>query len=115
MAGGRHSSPDSGRSIGFYAVGGLVAVAVVATGVVVFKATQSDSCESVDEYSLAADPAIAPAVTEILAESSPEQTGCSRITVTSALPGDVAEPWVRAWTRRTCGYRIRQRGWAKLH
>ena len=74
MAGGRHSSPDSGRSIGFYAVGGLVAVAVVATGVVVFKATQSDSCESVDEYSLAADPAIAPAVTEILAESSPEQT-----------------------------------------
>ncbi|MCW2092775.1 UNVERIFIED_ORG: hypothetical protein M2328_006055 [Rhodococcus erythropolis] len=90
MAGGRHSSPDSGRSIGFYAVGGLVAVAVIATGVVVFKATQSDSCESVDEYSLAADPAIAPAVTEILAESSPEQTGCSRITVTSALPGDVA-------------------------
>ncbi|MCJ0904667.1 substrate-binding domain-containing protein [Rhodococcus sp. ARC_M6] len=89
MAGGRHSSADSGRSFGFYALSGLVLVAVAATGIVVFKAVQPETCPSVDEFTLAADPSIAPAVSEVLGDVPPEQTDCARIVVEAALPGDI--------------------------
>ncbi|WP_092807213.1 substrate-binding domain-containing protein [Rhodococcus globerulus] len=89
MAGGRHSSADSGRSFGFYAVGGMVALALVATGIVVFKSVQPDTCDSVEDFTLAADPSIAPSISEVLAGTTPEQTDCMHVVVEAALPGDV--------------------------
>lgn len=89
MAGGRHSSVDSGRSFGIYAVGGMVTLALIATGIVVYKAAQPETCAVVSEFTLAADPSIAPAISEVLAGTTPEQTDCAKIVVEAALPGDV--------------------------
>ncbi|AII05085.1 substrate-binding and VWA domain-containing protein [Rhodococcus opacus] len=95
MAGGRHSSagPErGGRSPGFYAVCAAVVIGLVASVVVIVQAVRSwaDDCDQVTDYTLAADPSIAPALSSILGEAKDTDLGCANVAVSAATSGDIA-------------------------
>ncbi|QSE89175.1 VWA domain-containing protein [Rhodococcus pseudokoreensis] len=95
MAGGRHSSagPErEGRSPAFYAVCAAAVIGLVASVVVVVQAVRSwaDECDQVTDYTLAADPSIAPALDTILGEAKSTDLGCANIAVGAATSGDIA-------------------------
>ncbi|QTJ68686.1 VWA domain-containing protein [Rhodococcus sp. ZPP] len=95
MAGGRHSSTHDergGRSLGFYIVCAAVVIGLVVSVVVIVQAVRSwtGGCDRLVDYTLAADPSIAPAVTDILSAATDTDTGCATIAVSAATSGDVA-------------------------
>ncbi|MEN0135558.1 MAG: substrate-binding and VWA domain-containing protein [Rhodococcus sp. (in: high G+C Gram-positive bacteria)] len=95
MAGGRHSSAGAereGRSPVFYAVCAAAVIGLVASVVVVVQAARSwpDDCDQVTDYTLAADPGIAPALDGILGEAKSTDLGCARVAVGAATSGEVA-------------------------
>ncbi|MHA4848742.1 substrate-binding and VWA domain-containing protein [Rhodococcus sp. MSC1_016] len=95
MAGGRHSSTRDergGRSLGFYVVCAAVVIGLVVSVVVIVQAVRSwtGGCDHLVDYTLAADPSIAPAVTDILSAAKDTDTGCATIAVSAATSGDIA-------------------------
>ncbi|OZD01339.1 hypothetical protein CH275_19855 [Rhodococcus sp. 06-235-1A] len=72
---------------------GVVAVAllvVVAGGVVVAQKAFGSECGNPESYSLAADPAIAPVLQQIVDNTSAEDLGCAGIEVTATESGEVS-------------------------
>lgn len=92
MTGGRHSSNEqAGRSVGFYAICGVVLVGLIVSAFVAVDAIRSwgNGCDQRQDYTLAADPSIVPALTQILGDAEDSVTGCANIVVSAATAGDV--------------------------
>ncbi|MCQ4119912.1 substrate-binding and VWA domain-containing protein [Rhodococcus tibetensis] len=95
MVGGRHSSTRDergGRSLGFYLICAVVVVGLAASVVVIVQEVRSwtGGCDQLSEYTLAADPSIAPTLSDILGEAKDTDTGCATIAVSAATSGDIA-------------------------
>lgn len=90
---GRHSAParaSSSRGGVKYVVAAVALLLVVVGGVVVAQKAFGSECGDPGEYSLAADPAIAPAVQQIIDDTPAEDVGCADITVTATDSGQVS-------------------------
>lgn len=90
---GRHSAPSStspSRGMAKYGVVAVVLLLVLGGGVFVgLKAFGSD-CGDPEAYSLAADPAIAPVLQQIVDNTSSEELGCAAVEVTATESGQVS-------------------------
>lgn len=84
---GRHSAPQTASSsIGLakYGVFAIVLILVLAGGVYAAQSALGSGCSDTSTYTLAADPAIADVVTQVVGEVPPEDMGCVSIDVTAA-------------------------------
>ncbi|MEK8072791.1 substrate-binding and VWA domain-containing protein [Rhodococcoides navarretei] len=90
---GRHSAPSSATSSrGFakYVVVAVVLLLVVGGGAFVALKAFGSACGDTQSYSLAADPAIAPVLEQIVDNTSAEDLGCAAIEVTATESGQVS-------------------------
>ncbi|WP_415975331.1 substrate-binding domain-containing protein [Rhodococcus sp. 077-4] len=90
---GRHSAPSSTSSSRGFAKYGVVAVAVllvVGGGVFIAQNVLGSECSDPASYSLAADPAIAPVLQQVVDNTSADELGCASIEVTAAESGQVS-------------------------
>ncbi|TFI41977.1 VWA domain-containing protein [Rhodococcus sp. 1R11] len=90
---GRHSAPSSAtgsRGFAKYVVVAVVLLLIVAGGVFVAQKVFGSDCGDPSNYTLAADPAIAPVLQKIVDDSSPEDLGCAEVTVTAMESGQVS-------------------------
>ncbi|MCJ0891796.1 substrate-binding and VWA domain-containing protein [Rhodococcus sp. ARC_M12] len=90
---GRHSAPSSATSSrGFakYVVVAVVLLLVVGGGAFVALKAFGSACGDTQSYSLAADPAIAPVLEQIVDNTSAEDLGCAGIEVTATESGQVS-------------------------
>lgn len=90
---GRHSAPSgASNSSGAtkYVVLAVVLVVVVAGGIYAAQKAFGSSCADPSSYTLAADPAIAEVVEQVVDGTSAEDLGCADVEVTAADSGDVS-------------------------
>jgi hypothetical protein len=90
---GRHSAPSSAtgnRGFAKYVVVAVVLLLIVAGGVFVAQKVFGSDCGDPSNYTLAADPAIAPVLQKIVDDSAPEDLGCAEVTVTAMESGQVS-------------------------
>ncbi|WP_179276239.1 substrate-binding and VWA domain-containing protein [Rhodococcus sp. 06-235-1A] len=90
---GRHSASSSttkSRGVVKYGVVAVALLVVVAGGVVVAQKAFGSECGNPESYSLAADPAIAPVLQQIVDNTSAEDLGCAGIEVTATESGEVS-------------------------
>ncbi|WFR74778.1 hypothetical protein P9209_26920 [Prescottella defluvii] len=103
---GRHSAPRAKTvsPVVKYGSIGLAAVVVVGAGYFVVDSLTGGGCESTTAYTVAADPSIAPVLTEVTTAMSADDRGCRSFTVQAASGVDaLGAPGSRA--ARTCGSR----------
>ncbi|MCL2534888.1 MAG: substrate-binding domain-containing protein, partial [Nocardiaceae bacterium] len=83
---GRHSAPRAKTvsPVVKYGAIGLAAVVVVGAGYVVVERLTGGGCDATTEYTVAADPSIAPALTEVTTAMSAEDLGCRSFTIQAA-------------------------------
>ncbi|MBX5329620.1 VWA domain-containing protein [Rhodococcus fascians] len=90
---GRHSAPSSAtgnRGFAKYVVVAVVLLLIVAGGVFVAQKVFGSDCGDPSNYTLAADPAIAPVLQKIVDDSAPEDLGCAEVAVTAMESGQVS-------------------------
>jgi hypothetical protein len=92
---GRHSAPTpaSGtNSAGLvkYGVLGVVVLVVIGGGVYAAQSAFGSECKDPSTYTLAADPAIAGVVQQVIDDSSAQDLGCASIEVTATESGDAS-------------------------
>ena len=90
---GRHSAPSSDSSSSGLAKYGVVAVVlllVVGGGAFFAWKTFGSACSDTQSYSLAADPAIAPVLQQIVDNTSAAELGCAGVEVTATESGQVS-------------------------
>ncbi len=100
---GRHSAPQTtSNSLGLakYGVFAVVLILVLAAGVYAAQSAFGSGCSDTSTYTLAADPAIADVVTQVVGEVPPEDLGCTSIDVTATESStgssgtDAASLWI---------------------
>ena len=92
---GRHSAPQTASSstgLLKYVVIAVVAIVVIVGGVFAAQKALGSGCADTSTYTLAADPAIAEVVTQVVADVPAEDLGCASIEVTAT---DSGEAYVR--------------------
>ncbi|MFH5209186.1 substrate-binding and VWA domain-containing protein [Antrihabitans sp. NCIMB 15449] len=82
----QHSKPKYGR----WAALALVAIVVVALGVFACTRVFDGGCSQVQQFTVAADPTIAPVITEVADDATDEDLGCTALTVESKSSAQVA-------------------------
>ncbi|MBY4127882.1 substrate-binding domain-containing protein [Rhodococcus fascians] len=90
---GRHSAPSSttgSRGFTKYVVAAVVLLLVVAGGVFAAQKFLGSACGDESEYTVAADPSIAPVLQKIVDGTSAEDLDCARIAVTASESGQVS-------------------------
>ncbi|MDZ7928693.1 substrate-binding and VWA domain-containing protein [Rhodococcus sp. NPDC076796] len=90
---GRHSAPSStssSRGIAKYGVVAVVLLLVVGGGAFFALKAFGSACGDTQSYSLAADPAIAPVLQQIVDNTSAEDLGCAGVEVTATESGQVS-------------------------
>lgn len=89
---GRHTAPAARRrefpALQRWVIPALVGVVVVAGGVVAVEKIFRGGCDHVTHFTVAADPSIAPALSEIVGNTSDEDLGCAQLQV-NAVPSAV--------------------------
>ena len=99
---GRHSVPievrRQHRQPRVFKWAALAVVAIVLIGLGIFAFTKfggGSGCDSVDEFSVAADATIAPVITKIADDTSAEDLGCAKLTVEAKPSAEVAATLTR--------------------
>ncbi|OZF38736.1 hypothetical protein CH296_03320 [Rhodococcus sp. 14-2496-1d] len=90
---GRHSAPSStsrSRGMAKYGIVAVVLLLVLGGGVFVGLKAFGSKCGDPEAYSLAADPAIAPVLQQIVDNTSSEELGCAAVEVTATESGQVS-------------------------
>ncbi|OZD81513.1 VWA domain-containing protein [Rhodococcus sp. 05-339-2] len=90
---GRHSAPSStsrSRGMAKYGIVAVVLLLVLGGGVFVGLKAFGSECGDPEAYSLAADPAIAPVLQQIVDNTSSEELGCAAVEVTATESGQVS-------------------------
>ncbi|MGB2719986.1 MAG: substrate-binding domain-containing protein [Rhodococcus sp. (in: high G+C Gram-positive bacteria)] len=90
---GRHSAPSStssSRGIAKYGVVAVVLLLVVGGGAFFALKAFGSACGDTQSYSLAADPAIAPVLQQIVDNTSAEDLGCAGVEVIATESGQVS-------------------------
>ncbi|MDV8024457.1 VWA domain-containing protein [Rhodococcus sp. IEGM 1330] len=90
---GRHSAPSStssSRGMATYGVVAVVLLLVVGGGAFFALKAFGSACSDTQSYSLAADPAIAPVLQQIVDNTSAEDLGCAGVEVTATESGQVS-------------------------
>lgn len=90
---GRHSAPSStsrSRGMAKYGIVAVVLLLVLGGGVFVGLKAFGSECGYPEAYSLAADPAIAPVLQQIVDNTSSEELGCAAVEVTATESGQVS-------------------------
>jgi hypothetical protein len=90
---GRHSAPQTASSstgLLKYVVIAVVAIVVIVGGVFAAQKALGSGCADTSTYTLAADPAIAEVVTQVVADVPAEDLGCASIEVTATDSGEAS-------------------------
>ncbi|OZC67016.1 hypothetical protein CH276_07400 [Rhodococcus sp. 06-470-2] len=90
---GRHSAPSStsrSRGMAKYGIVAVVLLLVLGGGVFVGLKAFGSECGDPEALSLAADPAIAPVLQQIVDNTSSEELGCTAVEVTATESGQVS-------------------------
>ena len=90
---GRHSAPQTASSstgLLKYVVIAVVAIVVIVGGVFAAQKAFGSGCADTSTYTLAADPAIAEVVTQVVADVPAEDLGCASIEVTATDSGEAS-------------------------